>query len=59
MNLKHLTQSQLVALKVEKQQAAQSCLNGAQDIESADLYLESYAKIEKEIQEISLLIDES
>lgn len=57
MNFKHLTQSQLVALKAEKQQAAQSCLNGAQDIESADLYLESYAKIEREIAEISSLID--
>lgn len=57
MSFKHLTQSQLIALKTEKQQAAQSCLNGAQDIESADLYLESYAKIEKEINEISLLIE--
>lgn len=57
MSFKYLTQSQLIALKAEKQQAAQSCLNGAQDIESADLYLESYAKIQKEITEISLLID--
>lgn len=57
MSFKHLTQSQLVALKAEKQQAAQSCLNGAQDIESADLYLESYANIEREIAEISSLID--
>jgi hypothetical protein len=57
MNLKRLTQSELIALKAEKQQVAQSCLNGAQDIESADLYLESYTKIQKEISEISLLID--
>lgn len=57
MSFKHLTKSQLIALKAEKQQEAQNCLNGAQDIESADLYLESYAKIEKEITEISLLIE--
>jgi len=57
MSFKHLTKSQLITLKAEKQQAAQSCLNGAQDIESADLYLESYTKIQKEISEISLLID--
>lgn len=59
MSFKHLTQSQLIALKAEKQQAAQSCLNGAQDIESADLYLESYAKIEREIAEISALINKT
>ena len=58
MKLKQFTKSQLIALKAEKQQRAQCYLNAAADINSADLYLESYANLQKEIVEISLLIDQ-
>lgn len=58
MILKNLTQYELKVLKEEKEKEARSCLNAAQDIETADLYLESYSKIEQEIKKINKLIIE-
>lgn len=56
MILKNLSQNQLKDLKIIKEKEASNCLIGAQDIECADLYLESYSKIKKEISEIDNLI---
>lgn len=56
MIFKNLSQNQLKDLKIIKEKEASNCLIGAQDIECADLYLESYSKIKKEISEIDNLI---
>lgn len=56
MIFKNLSQTQLKDLKVIKEKEASNCLNGAQDIDCADLYLESYSKLKKEILEIDGLI---
>ncbi len=56
MIFKKLSQNQLKDLKIIKEKEASNCLIGAQDIECADLYLESYSKIKKEISEIDNLI---
>lgn len=56
MIFKKLSQNQLKDLKIIKEKEASNCLIGAQDIECADLYLESYSKIKKEISKIDNLI---
>lgn len=57
MKLEKMTQNQLKELKCVKQKEASNCLLGAQDIDCADLYLEAYNEIEKEIVEINRLIN--